>query len=190
MKKMIFALPLLLISLFSCTKGGNGTETDDLYKNAPRSDMPDELAPAEWRWGGMSALALYNDRGNFVANSEEAMREYKVTKDGYVEFVQYLSVAGSNCYSMTFTHLKGTMKFEAPNKIIWTPVEGEFYKKFSCSDIESTRKADQEDLNNIKKVYWYKLEDAGFPGGNKTLVLYTDPSMLDQYRTFAYDVIK
>ncbi len=187
---MLYALGFFVLSLFSCKKGGDATDTEDPYKNAPRSEMPTEIAPGEWRYGSVSALGLYNDRGNFVGNAEEALREFKVTKDGYVEFVQYLAVAGASCYSMTYTHLKGTMKWEAPNKVTWTPVEGDFYKKFSCGGTEDTRKADQDDLNRIRSEYWYKLEDLTFSGTKDYIVLYTDPSMESQYQAFAYKLIK
>jgi hypothetical protein len=190
MKKTILFLGIIFLSLISCSKNGQPGNIDDLYKNAPRSNMPDELSPAEWRYGSISALSLYDRRGNHVANGEEALREYKVTKDGFVEFVQYLAVAGGGCYSMTYTHVKGTMKFEAPNKITWTPVEGEFYKKFTCGGTESTRKADQDDLNRMKSVYWYKLEDLTFSGSKDYIVLYNNPSMESQHQEFAYKLIK
>jgi hypothetical protein len=91
---------------------------------------------------------------------------------------------------MTYTHLKGTMKWEAPNKITWTPVEGDFYKKFTCGNTESSRKADQSDLDRSKSVYWYKLEDLTYSGTKDYLVLYTDPSMQSQFQAFAYKLIK
>ena len=187
MIKWIFIFTVFAISAMSCKKQ-TGDNNDDLYKDAPRSDMPEELAPASWRYGGLSALSYYNDRGNHVANASEALREYQVTEDGYVEFVQYLAVSSGACYNMTYTHLKGTMKFEAPNKIIWTPVEGEFYKKFPCSGTDDTRKADRADLERSKSEYWYRFDDFGT--GKDYLVLYSDPSMSDQYQEFAYEIIR
>src|SRR4028118_1510506 len=116
MRKWFLAFIILSLTTMGCKK----LSVDDLYKNAPRSELPDELAPGSWQYCGVSALSYYNDRGNHVGNAEESLREFKVTKDGYVEFVQYLAVSSGSCYNMTYTHLKGTMKFEAPNKITWT----------------------------------------------------------------------
>ncbi|HEX2535382.1 MAG TPA: hypothetical protein VHK69_16670 [Chitinophagaceae bacterium] len=186
MEKMFLALGLCTLISASCTR----EPIEDLYAKAPRSELPAELSPAEWRYGSVSALSYYNDRGDHVAHSEEALREYKVTRDGYVEFVQYLSVPSGNCYNVAFTYLKGTMKFEAPNKILWTPVEGEFYKKFPCSGTDDTRKATQADLDRSRSEYWYKWDDFGIPGGTEYLVLFNHPSMLPQYQVFAYDVIR
>lgn len=190
MNHLFYVLSFTVLSLFACKKDGDASDTEDLYKNAPRGELPAEISPANWRYGSVSALGIYNDRGNFVANSQDAMREYKVTRDGYVEFVQYLATTDGTCYNMTFTHLKGTMKYEAPNKIIWTPVEGEFYKKFPCLGSEDTRKATKEDFDRIQSTYWYRLEDLTYSGTKDYLVLYTDPSLQSQYQTFAYKLIK
>jgi hypothetical protein len=187
MKQLFFGLCIFAISLLSCKKA-TGEINEDLYRDAPRSEMPDELAPAEWRYGSVSALSYYNDRGNHVAHAEEALREYKVTKDGYVEFVQYLSVPTGDCYNMTYTYLKGTMKFEAPNKVTWTPVEGEFYKKFPCNGLDDTRKADQDDLERMKSEYWYRFHDFGTD--KEYLVLYVDPSLEERFKAFAYEVVR
>jgi hypothetical protein len=191
MKKMSFFLSILTVAILSCSKGDKpGTDDTDLYADAPRSELPAEISPAEWRYGSVSALAYYDDRANFVAHSEESLREFKVTRDGFVEFVQFLSVPTGSCYNMTYTFLKGTMKWEAPNKLTWTPVEGEFYIKFPCSGTNNVRKADRDDLNRIKSVYWYKLEDLTFSGKKDYIVMYTDPSMQSQFQAFAYKIIK
>jgi hypothetical protein len=95
MKHMLTPLVAFALSFFSCKKSGDVASPDDLYKNAPRSEMPAEIAPAGWRYGSVSALGLYSDRGNFLAHSEEALREFKVTRDGYVEFVQYLALVAA-----------------------------------------------------------------------------------------------
>ncbi|HEX8314386.1 MAG TPA: hypothetical protein VF609_05315 [Flavisolibacter sp.] len=192
MKQMTFVTSLLAFILLSCSKNGSAdnNNTDDLYRNAPRSELPAEIAPAEWRYGSVSALSYYDDRANFIAHSQEALREYKVTKDGFVEFVQYLSVPTGSCYNMTYTFLKGTMKWEAPNKITWTPVEGEFYKKFSCSGTNDLRKATKDDLDRSRSEYWYKLEDLTFSGKKDYIVMYNHPSMQSQYQEFAYKIIR
>ena len=187
---MLFALGLFLISLCSCKKENGTTPDEDLYRDAPRSDLPAEISPANWRYGSVSALGLYDDRGNHLANAQDALREYKVTRDGYVEFVQYLALSGSSCYSMTYTRLKGTMKFEAPNKITWTPVEGDFYKRFTCGGTAESRKANQDDLDRSKSVYWYRLEDLTYSGTRDYIVLYSDPSMESRFQQFAYKLIK
>ncbi len=189
MKHILFAFSLFLFSLSSCKKE-NAAATDDLYKDAPRSDMPAEIAPANWRYGSLSALGIYDNRGNHIANAQDALREYKVTSDGYVEFVQYLAVNSSNCYSMAYTHLKGTMKWEAPNKLTWTPVKGEFESRFTCSGTQSTRTATQADLDRSKSVWWYRLEDLTYSGTKDYLVLYTDPAMQSHHQEFAYKLIK
>jgi len=189
MIKMNLFVSVLSIVLLSCTKPVE-EQVEDLYKNAPRSELPAEISPAAWRYGSVSALGYYDDRANFVAHSEEALREFKVTRDGFVEFVQYLSVPAGNCYNMTYTFLKGTMKWEAPNKITWTPVEGEFYKKFPCAGTKDVRKAEKSDLDRIKSVYWYKLEDLTRIGRNNYISMYLDPAMESHQKVFSYEIIK
>jgi hypothetical protein len=90
MKKMRIFFSILTMALLSCNKGDEpGDDNLDVYKDAPRSELPAEISPAEWRYGSVSALSYYDERANFVAHSEEALREFKVTRDGFVEFVYF-----------------------------------------------------------------------------------------------------
>jgi hypothetical protein len=187
MRKVFLVFAIATFGLLSCSKGQKSNE--DLYKDVPRSEVPDALAPGMWRFGSVSALGYYNDWGNRVANSQETLREFKVTKDGYAEFVQYLAINSGSCYNQTYTHLKGTLFFEGANKFTWTPVEGDFAYNFPCSSGKSTKKAAKADLERSKSVYWYKTEDV-FSDGTLYLKVYTDPSLEEQYREFTYRIIK
>jgi hypothetical protein len=187
--KMSWVIGVSLLCCFSACSKGQSKSTADLYKDAPRSEVPDQLAPGMWRLGSVSALGYYNDWGNHVGNSQESLREFKVTRDGYAEFVQYLSVSSGACYNQTYTHLKGTLFFEAPNKMTWTPVEGDFAQNFPCTSGKSTRAATKADLERSKAIYWYKVQDV-YNDGTLYLFVYTDPSLTDQYREFTYRIIK
>lgn len=203
MKKTLFSLfSLLLIAgtTISCQKNGNDQSSDqqneDLYKNSPRSAVPDQLAPGTWTYGTISAIGYYNDNGNHVGNAYSAAREYKVTKDGYYEFAQFLSTEGStsSCINEYFTHLKGTVKFEG-NKMTLYPVEGSFRSvktsrsagNTSCPVSNTRRTASAAELKELVSTYYWKTVNIE---GDLYLQVFTedDPDM--QEVVFSYSVTK
>jgi hypothetical protein len=183
----------------SCKKSGDdtpGSSTEDLYKNSPRSEVPGELAPATWTYGTISAIGYYNDNGNHVGNAYSAAREYKVTKDGYYEFAQFLSTEGatSSCINEYFTHVKGTMKFEG-NKVTFYAVEGSFrsvktsrYASTNSCPISNTKRiATKEDLKNLTSTYYWKTE---VYNGVTYLQVFTDDDPDMQEVVFSYRITK
>jgi Chaperone for protein-folding within the ER, fungal len=201
MKKALFLLcSFLTLATMGCEKDNNddqlSTQNDDLYKNSPRSEVPAELAPATWSYGTISAIGYYNDYGNHVGNAYSAAREYKVTKDGYYEFAQFLSTEGatSSCINEYFTHLKGTVKFEG-NKLTFYPVEGSFRTvktsrsttSTSCTLSNTKRTASKEELKELVSSYYWKTVTIE---GDMYLQVFNidDPDMQDV--VFSYSITK
>ena len=197
---MCSILAVTSFTTMSCEKDKDNaaaSSNEDLYKNSPRSEVPSELAPGTWTYGTISAIGYYNDNGNHVGNAYSAAREYKVTKDGYYEFAQFLSTEGStsSCVNEYFTHLKGTLKFEG-NKVTFYPVEGTFRSvktsrsttANSCPISNTKRVATKEELQDLIDTYYWRTEVFD---NTKYLQVYSanDPQMQND-PVFWYEVTK
>lgn len=185
----LFLAVAIVFSIPSCKKNNDNQQTDDLYKKSPSTSIPTHLKGGFWFWGSLGPIAYYDRDGHQVGNGTEAARQYifsEVAGQGRLEFMQYLGMRNaSNCVTEIYTTKKGTVVFEATDKLIFYPVEGNFKTvKTGCSDAgTTTRKATADDLKT--ETYLWEVKTSS---GEPLLYIYnsTDTNKQDPIFVYSY----
>ena len=139
MKKISFiaSFPVLLF-LAACSKSKPDTTTaEDLYRDVPASEVPQQLAGGIWFSGTLSAISYFYRDGHNLGNDYEAGREYQfsnINGKGRLKFWQYLgTMTSSSCVNEYFTYKEGSVVFEDVTFTFY-PVKGNFKTiKKDCS---------------------------------------------------------
>jgi hypothetical protein len=160
---------LLAFCLFftACSKDKN-KEGEILIRDAPRTEVPDELV-GKWLNGTFSMSNWWSyDGKQYEGNPYSSSRAINFSKNGDVEFFQVIKTFNGSCATEAFTYFKGTVEFnDAEGWFTIHPQKGNFRGYYGCaSGSNFNRAATLDELKPIK-LFWASGPDNN---GENTLV--------------------